>query len=121
MGTGVLAMEPRLRYGLTLRLYGRQKCFGPGTAALLERVEELASLRQAALHMDMAYSKAWTIIKTAETELGFPLLTRVTGGRGGGGAQLTDGAKRLLNDFRRFESIVRGYADESFYEIFGAY
>ena len=54
-------------------------------AALLHAVQQLHSLRAAALSMDMAYSKAWTIIKNSEKALGFPLLTSTTGGKGGGG------------------------------------
>lgn len=69
--------------------------------------------------MDMAYSKAWKIVKTAEENLGFPLLVPVTGGKGGGGAELTPDAKNFLQAFRRFEESVRSYADEAFVEILG--
>ena len=51
---------------------------------LLHRVEEYHSIRQATLSMGMAYSKAWTIIRRAERELGFPLLNTTTGGSEGG-------------------------------------
>ena len=69
--------------------------------------------------LDMAYSKAWKIVKIAETNLGFPLLVSVTGGKGGGGAELTEDAKRFLMAYRRFEESVRSYADEAFVEIMG--
>ena len=71
---------------VTLRLYTDHKCFGPGVAMLLRRVRKLHSLRSAAMDMDMAYSKAWTILREAERGLGFKLLHSTTGGRGGGGA-----------------------------------
>ena len=109
-----------LRSSVTVRIYGEEKCFGPGVAELLERVEEAKSLRQATLEMNMAYSKAWKILKTAEENLGFPLLHSVTGGKGGGGAVLTDEARRFLRSYRRFESAVRDYADEAFLEIMGS-
>ena len=63
---------------------GEEKFFGPGIAVLLHRVEEYHSIRQATLSMGMAYSKAWTIIRRAERELGFPLLNTTTGGSEGG-------------------------------------
>ncbi len=109
----------QLHYTITIRIYGTEKCFGPGVAELLERVDELHSLRKATLSMNMAYSKAWKMIKTAEENLGFALLASVTGGKGGGGAELTGDAHRFLASFRQFEEAVRGYADEAFLEILG--
>ena len=78
--------DAALHPAVTLRLYTDHKCFGPGVAMLLRRVRELHSLRSAAMDMDMAYSKAWTILREAERGLGFKLLHSTTGGRGGGGA-----------------------------------
>ncbi len=109
----------KLHYTVTIRIYGEKKCFGPGIATLLELVDELKSLRKATIQMEMAYSKAWRILKTAEESLGFPLLTSVTGGKGGGGAVLTEEGRQFLQAFRRFEEAVRGYADEAFLEIIG--
>ena len=112
--------EKQLRCSVIIRIYGEEKCFGPGVAELLERVDRTKSLRKATIEMHMAYSKAWRIIKTAEENLGFALLSSVTGGKGGGGAELTQDAKRFLTSFRRFEDAVRGYADEAFLEIIGS-
>ena len=110
----------KLRPVLAIRVFaGDTKAFGPGIAMLLRHVDALHSLRKAAAEMGMAYSKAWKMIKTAEENLGFSLLTSVTGGKGGGGAELTPEARRFLASFRRFEEAVRGYADEAFLEIMG--
>lgn len=109
----------QLRCQTSIRIYGEEKCFGPGIAELLERVDRLKSLRKATIEMDMAYSKAWKIVKTAEGNLGFPLLVSVTGGKGGGGAELTEDARRFLVAYRRLEKAVRQYADEAFVEIMG--
>ena len=78
--------EKQLRCSVIVRIYGEDKCFGPGIADLLERVDQFRSLRKATIDMGMAYSKAWKILKIAEENLGFPLLKSVTGGKGGGGA-----------------------------------
>ena len=109
----------QLRCQVSVRIFGEEKCFGPGVADLLERVDRLKSLRKATIEMDMAYSKAWKIVKVAETNLGFQLLKSVTGGKGGGGAELTEDAKRFLKAYRQFEESVRSYADEAFVEIMG--
>lgn len=96
-----------LHCGITVRLYREDKVFGPGVAELLETVKETRSLRSAAMKMDMAYSKAWKVIKIAEKGLGFPLLDTITGGRQGGGATLTARAETLLTQFRAFEQACR--------------
>ena len=109
----------QLRCQVSVRIFGEEKCFGPGVADLLERVDRLHSLRKATIEMDMAYSKAWKIVKVAEENLGFPLLVSVTGGKGGGGAELTQDGKGFLEGYRRYEQAVRNYADEAFVEIMG--
>ena len=57
-------MEEKLSYRNTVRLFAGEKCFGPGVAQLLHHVQEFHSLRSAAKAMNMAYSKAWTIVKS---------------------------------------------------------
>ncbi len=108
-----------LHYGITLRLYREQKVFGPGVAELLETVRDTRSLRSAAMRMDMAYSKAWKVIKAAEEGLGFPLLNTVTGGVQGGGATLTSQAEDLLSRFRAFEAECRQATQSAYERYFG--
>ena len=111
-------MENRLHPVLSIRIFGGGKCFGPGIAELLRRVDAQGSLRAAAKDMGMAYSKAWTITKNAESELGFPLLRSQTGGKKGGGAVLTDKARRLLDAYDRYCERLRAYGDAAFREEF---
>lgn len=110
--------EQKLRSVLTIRLFTDEKCFGPGIAELLRRVRELKSLRAAAASMGMAYSKAWTIVKTSEKALGFKLLVSTTGGRHGGGASLSTQAENLLAAYEDYCAAVRGFARERFAEAF---
>ena len=114
-------MEQKLTYNLTVRLFSDEKCFGPGVAQLLHRVQELHSLRAAAMSMNMAYSKAWTIVKQAERELGFPLLVSVTGGRHGGGAELSPKAERLLAAYGDYCARMRAFAAEEFGRAFAEF
>ena len=111
-------MERKFRPVVSVRIFGDAKCFGPGVAQLLRRVEEKHSLRAAAISMEMAYSKAWTIIKTAEKELGFELLVSTTGGKNGGGATLSQKAIRLLAAYEEYCTAVRNYANEEFSKRF---
>lgn len=110
-----------MTYNLSCRLFTDAKCFGPGVAQLLHAVQELHSLRAAALSMDMAYSKAWTIIKNSEKALGFPLLDSTTGGKGGGGAALTPEGARLLRAYDTFCSRLHDAADALFQEEFAPF
>ena len=113
-------MEQKYRPVVSLRIFGEEKCFGPGVAQLLRRVEEKHSLRAAALSMGMAYSKAWTIVKTAEKELGFELLVSTTGGKNGGGATLSQRALSLLAVYEEYCADLRAYAQKEFQTRFAS-
>lgn len=111
-------MEKKFRPVLTVRIFGEDKCFGPGVAELLRRVEQEKSLRAAAISMAMAYSKAWTVIRNSEAELGFKLLISTTGGKHGGGASLSPEAKQLLAAYDGFCARLRSCAAEEFERSF---
>ena len=109
----------QLRPVLSIRLFREEKCFGSGVAQLLRQVQDCHSLRGAALAMGMAYSKAWTIVRQCEAELGFSLLHSTTGGRHGGGATLTEEAKTLMAAYEQYCSKLRLAAEDLFRETFG--
>ena len=114
-------MKKELHLKLTIRLFtdDNQRCFGPGIATLLERVREHRSLRAAAVSMEMAYSKAWRIIRTAEDVFGCKLLESTVVGQHGGGAALTPEAERILAAYRDYQADVDQYARGKFDEAFG--
>ena len=114
-------MEKELHSNLSVRVFTDRKCFGPGVAQLLRRVDELHSLRAAALSMAMAYSKAWTVIHNAEEGLGFKLLSSVTGGKNGGGAVLTDEARQMIAAYEDYCRKLHEYGDALFAETFAFY
>ena len=112
-------MEKQFKPVLTIRIFAEEKCFGPGIAVLLKKVQELHSLRAAAMSIGMAYSKAWTILKNAQQQLGFPLLHSTTGGKTGGGATLTPEAAALLAAYEEYCSELNAQAKTLFVEKFG--
>ena len=114
-------MRNDLHANLTVRIFTDRKCFGPGVAELLRRVRELHSLRAAAMSMNMAYSKAWMVIRNAENGLGFHLLLSNTGGRNGGGAVLTDEARQMLTAYDEYCEKLRAYGEKLFEETFAFY
>ena len=94
-----------------------EKVFGMGPCMLLEAVDRLGTLSQAASELDMSYSKAWSIIKRAESKLKFPLLECQTGGIDGGGSSLTPQARKLIQRYRDFSL----EADNLLYKLYAEY
>lgn len=111
-------MESSYHPVISVRIFRDGKCFGPGVAELLRRVREHHSLRAAAISMEMAYSKAWTVIKSSEAELGFKLLVSTTGGKHGGGASLSLEAEKLLAAYDEYCTALRAFAREEFDRAF---
>ena len=93
-------MKPVTR--ITLTDDNGMKFFGEGPCRLLRCVEKTGSLRAAAMEMEMAYSKASKLLKQAESSLGFPLTTRNTGGKDGGGSLLTPEGRQLLGQYEAY-------------------
>ena len=95
--------------------------FGEGPCRLLHLIEETGSLRAAAISMGMAYTKALTIMKRAEKNLGFPLTARRIGGKGGGGSALTPEAKEFLHDYETYRNACIQSSRELYSQIFSKY
>lgn len=90
--------------------------FGEGPCRLLHAIEETGSLRAASASMNMAYTKALSMIKRAEKALNFPLTEKNIGGRGGGGSRLTPQAKEFLQNYEKYrnacyEANIRIYSE----------
>ena len=97
------------------------KYFGPGVAMLIEGVKRTGSLSSAAKEIGMAYSKAWRIVRTAESVFGCKMLATSTGGKNGGGASLTPEAVSLLAAYDGYCAEVGGFAAQRFSAAFGAF
>lgn len=76
---------------------------GQGRIELLEKIEELGSITKAAKAMGMSYKSAWDSVDTMNNVSPHLLVTRTTGGKGGGGTQLTEYARKLVQLFRNIE------------------
>lgn len=111
-------MEDKLKFHMRLRLYRRERNFGPGVAMLMEGVRETASLSAACKELGMSYSKAWKIIKKAEEDLGCLLMEGTRGGESGGGTVLTEEGVQLLARYQRFEAEAGEVVERLFCQIF---
>ncbi len=80
-----------------------EKVFGAGPLDLLRRVERTGSLLQAAEEINMSYSHAWSLVHSLENKLGFPLLRKQAGGKGGGGSVLSPEGLELASRYELFQ------------------
>lgn len=110
--------EEKLKFHMRLRVYRKERDFGPGVATLMQLVKETSSLSAACKEMNMSYSKAWKIIKRAEADLGFPLMAGIRGGESGGSTVLTEQGEDLLKRYLEFEAETQRAAAEIFQRIF---
>lgn len=70
---------------------------------LLEAIARHGSILQAAKAVPMAYKAAWDAVDDMNNVAPEPLVLRVTGGRHGGGTELTDYGRRLIAFYRALE------------------
>ena len=101
-----------------LQINTDEPVLGPGVAELLELVEETGSMKEACGRMGMSYSKGWSLIRTAERELGCTIVERSPGGIGGGAARVSEQGLNLLNRYEQFEKEIARIAQEKYREIF---
>lgn len=77
--------------------------FGPGKAQLLGLIDQHRSISAAARAMGVSYRRAWLMVETMNRYATSPLVSTATGGRRGGGAQLTDLGVTTLDRYRTLE------------------
>ena len=77
---------------------------GPGKIALLEAIAEAGSISAAARSLGMSYRRAWELVAELNQTFSSPVVERITGGAGGGGAKLTRLGEALVLGFRDIEA-----------------
>jgi formylmethanofuran dehydrogenase subunit E len=97
---------------------GGKPLFGQGRMFLLEAIDQLGSISQAAQALDISYRKAWSYINAMEERLRVKLVERRSGGKDGGGAVLTVEAKSFLRKYRILEESIKEVVDERFRQAF---
>lgn len=76
---------------------------GNGRVELLEKIDEHGSISKASKSMKMSYKAAWDMVDAMNNLSDKPLVEKVTGGKNGGGAQVTKTGKELINSFKKFK------------------
>lgn len=89
------------------RIYiGEDIAIGPGKIDLLRLVGETRSIAAAARVLCIPYKRAWLLLDSLNQGFGRPLFETATGGKGGGGAQLTALGQELLNRYSALEQRI---------------
>ncbi|MBC8283097.1 MAG: LysR family transcriptional regulator [Nitrospinae bacterium] len=94
-------LKCRSRYRI---LSGDQIALGPGKVDLLESIDQVGSLSEAARQNHISYRRAWDMVNIMNQCFKKPLVESVTGGKGGGGAKLTPLGKKIINLYREMET-----------------
>jgi molybdate transport system regulatory protein len=84
-------------------LSGDLIALGPGKVDLLESIDKEGSISQAARERHLSYRRAWNMVDTMNKCFKEPLVISVTGGKGGGGAELTLAGKKVISLYREME------------------
>lgn len=91
---------------------GEQTLGGLNRIELLEKIGETGSISSAARTVGMSYKGAWDAIDAMNNLSDEPLVTRVVGGKRGGGSELTARARRLIDVFRAMEREHRRFMQQ---------
>lgn len=62
--------------------------------------------------MEMSYRHAWELVDSMNRQADTPVVEAATGGRGGGGARLTDEGERAINMFWKFYQDFQNFLQE---------
>jgi len=82
---------------------GDVNVIGPGKISLLEAIRETGSITSAAKSLDMSYRRAWMLLDELNRSLRKPAVDSAKGGQHGGGSELTDVGRQLIDSYRRIE------------------
>ncbi|MBJ6367265.1 winged helix-turn-helix domain-containing protein [Snuella sedimenti] len=85
---------------------------GEGRIQLLKAIAETGSLSKAAKSLNLSYKKAWHLIDSVNKTSKQPVTINSTGGKGGGGAELTDYGKKLIVLFDDINKNCWNFLDE---------
>ena len=90
---------------------------GEGRVQLLKAIETEGSLSKAAKTLGLSYKKAWSLIDSVNKSAKKPVTINSTGGKGGGGAELTDYGKQLIAVFEEINKNCWNFLDEQIQKL----
>lgn len=108
-------MKELLRADLPFRLNGRlwieadERFMGVGRLELLRHIQALGSISKAAQAMNMSYKRAWDLVKSLNAQARAPLVLTQTGGKHGGGTEITPTGEQILQEFSELQERFQAF------------
>ncbi|PIA77711.1 molybdenum transporter [Gaetbulibacter sp. 4G1] len=90
---------------------------GEGRVQLLKAIDETGSLSKAAKSINISYKKAWNLIDSVNKSAKQPVTINSIGGKGGGGAELTEYGKSLVKAFDGINKECWAFLDKQLEKI----
>jgi molybdate transport system regulatory protein len=103
------------KYNIEVRVWieGSEGPFlGIGKIWLLENIQKTGSITNAAKEMKMAYRQAWQLVQEMNQRAESPLVEKLLGGKGGGGAKLTSAGENAIAVFYEIENRIKEFAKQ---------
>lgn len=97
--------------------FNKQLLLSPERIKLLRKIKQTGSLRSAAKEISISYQNAWTIINEMNNIAAKPLVTKQRGGRGGGGAEISEYGKLILEEYSFIELKIMEFSRQLNIEI----
>ena len=97
--------------------FAGERRIGPGKIALLERIMETGSISAAGRRLKMSYRRAWLLVDAMNRMFAEPVVIAAMGGAHGGGAEVTDFGRRLVETYRTVEKRFAEEANAAFAEF----
>jgi molybdate transport system regulatory protein len=83
--------------------FAEHSSIGPGKIRLLEAIRDSGSLSQAARNIGMSYRRAWLLVESLRQSFRESVTVASTGGKDGGGMQVTEFGDVLIESYRQLE------------------
>lgn len=90
---------------------------GEGRVHLLKAIQEMGSLSKAAKSLHISYKKAWQLLDSVNKSAKNPVTINSIGGKGGGGAELTEYGKSLVLVFDEINKDCWEFLDKQLEKI----
>jgi len=90
---------------------------GDGRITLLKEIGEHGSISKAAKAMKMSYKKAWELVNSMNNQSKEILVHPKTGGKNGGGSELSEAGKRAIKLFNEINHGNRDFLDDKIKNI----
>ncbi len=106
------AFSPQIHARLWLIGTDQKSYLGVGKVRLMELIDELGSISQAAKTLNMSYKRAWTLIEEVNQIGEKPYVIKEVGGSGGGHATLTEAGNEAIAQYRELEKEFAAFVQQ---------